>query len=66
MRPRLPHTNKHSERSNVGRVETTNMLYIAGYQETWMLLRSSYFKKAQPERAHESPTGDRGYQAGLD
>ena len=41
MSPRLPHTNKHSERSNVGRVETTNMLYIAGYQETWMLLRSS-------------------------
>jgi len=42
------------------------MLYIAGYQETWMLLRSSFFKKAQPERAHESPTGDRGCQAGLD
>ncbi|TIP42086.1 MAG: hypothetical protein E5X77_24765 [Mesorhizobium sp.] len=45
MRPRLPHSNKHAGRSNVGRVEKTNMLYIAGYQETWMLLRSSFPKK---------------------
>jgi hypothetical protein len=37
-------TNK-AGRLNVGRVETTNMLYIAGYQETWMTSHSSIFSK---------------------
>ncbi|WP_167498608.1 MULTISPECIES: hypothetical protein [unclassified Mesorhizobium] len=49
-RRRLLPSNKQSRALSVSRVEKTIMLYIAGYQETWMLLRSSFSKKNQPER----------------
>jgi hypothetical protein len=49
-RRRLLPSNKQSRALSVSRVEKTNMLYIAGYQETWTLLRSSFSKKNQPDR----------------
>ncbi|WP_292315074.1 hypothetical protein [Mesorhizobium sp.] len=65
VRPRLPHSNKHAGRSNVGRVEKTHMLYIAGYQETWMLWRWGFPKKIDRIAIMKISCINYGCQAGF-